>query len=119
MSNKYRFINACRFNDIITIKKLVYEGVDIHTYNEYGFKLACRNGHLKIIHYLIKLYKKHKCYKPINIYDQSRYGDGFGCMNYNYPVKLIANLGNCKKSSMTQLIGGLNHSRAFGVLTKN
>ena len=144
MSKENQFVEACKNNDMITIKKLVCEGVNIHADNElgfrracmnghikvvryltklyehifengmkynmidihvdnnYSFRWACYNGHLKIILYLIKLYKRHKCYKPINIYDESY--SGGNCMMYNYPVKLIANLGNYKEKLINLFI---------------
>ena len=143
MSKEDQFIEACKNNNIKKIKKLVYDGVNIHESNDAGFKWACctgcieiviylttlhqitftngikynmidinsqseycfrwacYEGYIKIIYYLIKLHKKHKYYKPINIYDKCYYGD---CMKDKYPVKLIMNLGNYKEKLINLFI---------------
>lgn len=50
------FIHLCETNNNLNrIKKLVGIGVNIHYNNEYGFHIACANGHLEVVKYLISL----------------------------------------------------------------
>ena len=94
MLDEDKFISACGNNDINTVKKLVREGINIHFSGECGFRWACWNGNIIIVKYLIILCKKTK-HTPINIYYEGSYGN---CMMDYYPIKYIANLGNCKKN---------------------
>ena len=57
MSKESQFIKACKNNKIEIIKKLVYEGVNIHESNDAGFKWACCTGCIEIVIYLTTLHQ--------------------------------------------------------------
>jgi ankyrin repeat protein len=41
--------------------------INIHTHNEYGFRMACVGGHINVVKYLLNLYKINTDYNKINI----------------------------------------------------
>ena len=56
MGNKQnKFVDACNKGDL---KKIIYliikYNINIHIYNEYGFRIACCNGYFNIVKYLLK-----------------------------------------------------------------
>jgi ankyrin repeat protein len=50
-----RFLKACKNGDITTLKSLDYSKIYIHANAELAFQLACWNGHLEVVKYLISL----------------------------------------------------------------
>ena len=85
------FADACEkgYINIIIYLSLLYKTdgyppVDIHIGSEHAFPSACANNHLNIVKYIIPLYRKHKVYKPINIYMNTYKRDRFSYYDYIY-----------------------------------
>ncbi len=76
-----QFIDCCRDGDIEGIKNMSLEGRDL----DYGFRIACHNGHYNVVRYLVELHI-HDIYKPINIHYADEYGFRLACWNGHYNV---------------------------------
>lgn len=48
------FVNACEKGRLDKVIELINDGVDIHVYDEYGFRWACSKGRLNVIKYLME-----------------------------------------------------------------
>jgi len=40
--------------DLLLIKKLIHDGVDIHVDDDYALRFASYNGHLSVVKYLVE-----------------------------------------------------------------
>jgi len=69
------FTNACEKGRLDRVVELVNNGVNIHANNEYGFQLACYNGHLEVIKYLMEQEDKP------NIHAYNETGFRWACEN--------------------------------------
>ena len=67
------FINAYKEGKLDKLVELINNGVNVH--EDYGFTLACENGHLKIIKFLMSLNNKP------NIHANNEYGFRLACEN--------------------------------------
>ncbi len=77
LDNEKSFKWACMNGHYEIVKYLIelykndknYEEINIHSWDEEGFRLAYKWENYMIVKYLMTLYKKHKyTYKPINKY---------------------------------------------------
>jgi ankyrin repeat protein len=80
------FQSACRNGHLEVVKYLVSLGVDIHVWEEYGFRWACMNGHLEVVKYLVSL--------GVNIHTMEEWGFRLACQNGHLEVvKYLVSLG--------------------------
>ncbi len=103
------FIDSCMNGHLNIIKYLTtlyktteYNIINIHQNNEVGFIYACTYSYIHIVKYLINLYRKHKLYKPINIYDYDLIYTNGNCLTRTIDLKIIkyiANLGFYREDS--------------------
>ena len=115
-SSEYMFRLACDNNHLHIVKYLVSlyktgncDKIDIHICREYSFRHACLNVNINMVKFLINLYRKDKNYKPINIYEESLFGDCFKMKDVNIEsekklIKYLYNLGNYNKLKKQLLI---------------
>jgi ankyrin repeat protein len=78
-----KFLKACRTNDIQTLQSLDYSRINIHAYDEYAFRYACRNGHLDIVKFLLTLEPDHV---RIDIHTYDEHAFLYACRNGHLDV---------------------------------
>ena len=77
-----QFREFCKNGNLDNIKQLINSHkINIHSYDEYGFRWACFYGRKHIAGYLINLYKNDNKYAIINIHARDELGFRWACKN--------------------------------------
>lgn len=82
----FEFIHACEYGYmedvryLLTSPELKYHA-DIHTMEDFGFRLACSNGHLPIVEYLIS---SPELTEHANVHIRHDYGFRYACEHERY-----------------------------------
>ena len=90
------FVEACRNDELEKVKYLLTSpDLNIHAYDDKGFRLACRNGHLDVVKYLLTSpdLKEHA-----DIHAQKDWGFKLACEKGNLElVKYLLNSPDLKE----------------------
>lgn len=54
MTHEKQLIEACKTGDLPSVKKLVENGADIHSDNDFALRNASENGQLEVVRYLVE-----------------------------------------------------------------
>lgn len=71
------FLEYCESGNLEELKKLDYTRIDIHDRKEHAFRMACGNGHLEVVKYLIWLGENG--HKRINIHAMFNHAFRLAC----------------------------------------
>ena len=88
MNYQKQFYDACEANDLTVIVDLLNNyNIDVHAYNDCGFRWVCVFGHLNIVKYILtKTNMTTKLYKIMCKYFYKN-----DIIKYNYVIKLYNN----------------------------
>lgn len=84
MTLQDKFFELCETGNLEKLKKLNYNKIDIHDGYEYAFEMACENGHLDVVKYLIWLGENG--HGKINIHDRYRSIFRYTCSNKHLSI---------------------------------
>ena len=109
---------------LINLHKInpIYAKINIHASNECAFRLACLNGYLHIVKYLINLYKirqsREPTYAKINIHENDEEGFRWTCRDgYIHIIKYLVKL--YKKSTYAKINIHANNEEGFRSACRN